>query len=102
MVEVSKDHFKQGRLELEMAMIEAGAEDIADEEEGIGIKTKVENLQKVLNTLKQSKIEPLRSGIEWVAKDQVTVDDEITKKLGELFGAFEENDDIEDYFTNAG
>ncbi len=48
---------------------EARAEDIVDEAEGILIKTKVENLQKVLNALKTAKIEPLRFGIEWVAKD---------------------------------
>ncbi len=100
-VEVSKDYFKDGRLELEMNMIEAGAEDIADEAEGIIIKTKIENLQKVLLALKNLKIEPLRSGIEWVAKDSVVVNDDVGEKLAGLFEALDEHDDVEDYFTNA-
>jgi transcriptional/translational regulatory protein YebC/TACO1 len=98
---VGKNYLENGRLELELALIEAGAEDIEDDDEGILIKTKVENLQKVLNKLKELNIEPLRSGIEWIAKDTVAIDEEVGGKLEGLFGELEEHDDIEDYFTNA-
>lgn len=98
---IGKNYLEKGRLELELALIEAGAEDIQDDDEGILVKAKVENLQKVLNTLKELNIEPLRSGIEWIAKDTVVIDEEAGGKLEGLFGELEVHDDVEDYFTNA-
>jgi YebC/PmpR family DNA-binding regulatory protein len=98
---VGKNYLENGRLELELALIEAGAEDIQDDDEGILVKTKVENLQKVLNKLKELSIDPLRSGIEWIAKDAVAIDEETGGKLEGLFSELEQHDDVEDYFTNA-
>lgn len=92
----------QTRDELDLALIEAGAEDIKDNEDnGIDIYTKVENLQKVLLALKALGIEPKESGLQWVAKEPVSVSDEVGEKLGKLFEEFDANDDVEDYFTNA-
>jgi YebC/PmpR family DNA-binding regulatory protein len=90
------------RDDFEMAMIEAGAEDIQNGEEGaIDIKSKVENLKKVLDKLKELGIEPKDSGLIWEAKDKVVADKALQGKLENLFGEFEENDDIEDWYTNA-
>ncbi len=86
--------------DLQMQLIEAGAEDIIVDEE-IEIKTKVENLQKVLLKLKEFGMEPDESGIGWVAKDKVVVDDSAQNKLESIFSAFEDNDDVDDYWTNA-
>lgn len=86
----------------EMDMIDAGAEDIFYEDDNVEIKTKVENFAKVLNKLKTMGIEPADSGLRYVAKEEVQVSDEIQEKLSQLFEMFEENDDMEDYYTNAG
>jgi len=87
--------------DFEMQMIEAGAEDILNVEEHVEIKTKFENFQKVIGKLKELKIEPVDSGMQWISKEKTTVDDMVRGKLENLFGSFEENDDVEDYFTNA-
>lgn len=90
------------RDEFELALIDAGADDIKDvEDDQVEVKTKVENFQKVLNKIKEMGIEPEESGLIWEAKDKVPVSDEVRAKLENLFGTFEENDDIEDYYTNA-
>lgn len=89
------------RDDFELKMIEAGAEDIVDVEEILEIRTKMENFQKVLSVLKKMGVEPVESGLQWVAKDGVQVDEAIGQKLEKLFAALEENDDVEDYFTNA-
>jgi len=90
------------RDEFEMTMIEAGAEDIQDGEDGtIDIKSKVENLKKVLDKLKELNVEPKDSGLIWEAKDKITASPELQTKLENLFGEFEDNDDIEDWYTNA-
>ena len=92
----------QNRDELELALIEAGVEEIKDGGENeIEIYTKVENFQRVLNKIKEIGIEPTESGLQWVAKDKVSVSDELGESLGKLFEEFDTNDDVEDYFTNA-
>lgn len=85
----------------EMQMIDVGAEDISEDEEEIEIRTKVENLQTIIHKLKEMGIEPESSGLEWIAKEKLPVSSEVTEKLQNLFGALEEHDDVEDYFTNA-
>ena len=97
---VEKDKIETKRDDFDLKMIEAGAEDIS-EAGNLEIKTKIENLQKVLVAVKEMGIEPTESGLQWVAKDKVSVSDEIGESLGKLFGEFDENDDVEDYFTNA-
>lgn len=89
------------RDEFELAMMDVGAEDIQDEDGLIEIKTKVENLKKVLDKLKEMGIEPKDSGLIWEAKDKITASPELQNKLEKLFEEFEENDDIEDWYTNA-
>jgi transcriptional/translational regulatory protein YebC/TACO1 len=88
--------------ELELNLIDAGVEDITeDPDEGILIKTKLENFQKVLHKLKALGIEPLESGIRWIAKEKVSAGGELEGKLAQLFSDLEAHDDVEDYFTNA-
>ena len=90
------------RDSFEMEMIEAGAEDISVEGEQVEIKTKVENFGKVVNKLKELGIEADDSGLRFVPKEEIVVDESVNEELGKLFELFEENDDVDDYYTNAG
>mgnify|MGYP000399650910 CR=1 FL=1 len=102
-IELGKEQMansKFSRDEFDLQMIDAGAEDITEDEE-IEIKTKMENFQKVLAALKEIHIEPNESGLQWVAKDTVPVSAEVSENLQGLFAELDENDDVEDYFTNA-
>jgi len=90
------------RDSFEMDLIEAGAEDISIDGEQVEIKTKVENFSKVLNKLKSLNIEPDDSGLRYIAKEEVGISDEVREQISKLFDLLEENDDVEDYFTNAG
>ena len=101
MLRVVKSQIKSAFEDFEMQMIEAGAEDIFPDTEKIEIRTKVENLQKVVQRLKALGTEPESTWLEWMAKDKVPVDAEVTEKLQNLFVDLEEHDDVEDYFTNA-
>lgn len=98
---VGKEKIISSRDDFDLQMIEAGAEDIADDDGNIEIKTKVENLQKVSIKIKELGIEPESSSLEWVAKEKVAVTPEVQEKLINLFGELDEHDDVEDYFTNA-
>jgi YebC/PmpR family DNA-binding regulatory protein len=100
-ITVLSSEFTVRREENELALIEAGAEDITDSDGQVEIRTKIENFQKVLVAVKEMGLKPLESGLQWEAKDKVSVSDEIGESLGKLFEEFDENDDVEDYFTNA-
>ena len=103
-IEISDEKFKATNLDkddFELQMIDAGADDIVYEEGSVIIKTKMENYTKVLQKIKELNIEPNESGLQWIAKDKVVVDDEVRAKLEDLFEELEENDDVQDYFTNA-
>ncbi len=103
-VRISNSKFLISNLDkdgFELRLIEAGAEDISNKEGGMEIKTKAENLKKVVDALKELNLAPESSGIEWIAKDKVPVTPEAREKLIRLFEALDEHDDVEDYFTNA-
>ena len=87
--------------EFQLNIIEAGAEDISVEEDEVYIKTKMEHLQNVVKKLKELGVENLESGLAWIAKDKVPTTPELQEKLSTLFSALEENEDIDEYFTNA-
>ncbi len=90
------------RDSFELDIIEAGAEDISVEGDQVEIKTKVENFGKVMNKLKELGIETDDSGLRYVAKEEMAIDDEVREQIAKLFELLEENDDVDDYYTNAG
>jgi transcriptional/translational regulatory protein YebC/TACO1 len=96
------DKLAPNREEAELSLIELGAEDIQNaDDETVDIKTKIENFQKILTGIREKGIEIKNSGIQWIPKDPLAVNEAVAGKLEKLFGDLEENDDVEDYYTNA-
>lgn len=89
------------RDELDMKMIEAGADDIWEEDNLVYYKIKLNDFSKAMEAIKNMSLEPERSGVEWVAKDKVKVANEAEERLKKLFAKLEENEDVEDFYTNA-
>lgn len=87
--------------EAEMAAIDAGAIDIKDEEDLFTAYTAPECLEKVKVALEKAGLKIEYAGLEWVAKEKVTVSDDVRAKLESLFEELEENEDVNEYFTNA-
>jgi len=85
----------------ELELMDAGVEDIKEQEEGVELITSVENLKKVLDYLKQKNLTPEDSGMEWVAKDTIELDNETGEKLDVLVEMLEECDDVNEVYTNA-
>jgi len=89
------------RDEFDLELMDAGVQDFVEDEEFIEIQTKMEDLKKVLDVVVEKELEIENSGLEWVAKDLVPLPEDKVSKLEDLFEAFEENDDVENYYTNA-
>jgi YebC/PmpR family DNA-binding regulatory protein len=84
--------------EQELTIIDAGASDIEKSTDGIRIITAMENLQKVQDKIKNL-VEIDNAELEYIAKNKVKVNDE--EKLEKLFEILEENDDVNNYYSNA-
>lgn len=88
--------------EFQLKAIDVGAEEIIPEQKGLIIYTKPEDLHKIKELLKNEGVNFDSSDIEWVAKDRVRIEDEATKnKLEKIFIELEDNDEVNNYYTNA-
>jgi YebC/PmpR family DNA-binding regulatory protein len=86
--------------ELELQIIDLGAQEIIREEDSWLIYTKLEDLQKVNKTLENIGLIPDYAEIEYVAKEKIAVSKEIEEKNEKLFEALDEMEDIDNYYTN--
>jgi YebC/PmpR family DNA-binding regulatory protein len=84
--------------EQELSIIDAGALDIEKSVDGIRIITAMEDLQKVQKAIK-SIIEIDNAELEYLPKTKVRVEN--SESLEKLFEALEENDDVNNYYSNA-
>jgi len=85
--------------DLELQLIDAGAEDIEMNDEVL-VYTKPEELQKVKQDIEKMNLEIESADIEFVAKEKKEIDDEQGEKVQKLFNALDENDDVSNYYTN--
>lgn len=87
--------------ELELKMIDSGAEDIKWRDDILEIYIKSESLEKLKETIKGLNIEIEESGLEWVPKNEIEIKNPQAKKQIEtLFEKLDENDDVKDVFSN--
>lgn len=85
--------------ELQLNAIEAGAEDIIEEDEGIIIYTKPTELYKIKDGISGNDLKISNTEIEMIAKDLINVPNK--NKLDSLINALEDNDDVTNIYTNA-
>ncbi len=90
------------RDEVELALIDAGAEDIRHEEEGTMIICAINDLSKMSEAVSGLNLSILSAEIEWLPKNIVALDDQAGETVGQLVELLEENDDVSNVFTNAG
>jgi YebC/PmpR family DNA-binding regulatory protein len=86
----------------ELKIIDAGADDIIEEEEGFTIFTKVEKLAHLKKLIEKENIILESAEIELVPQNKIIIKNESTKnKINKLLEELEKNDDVNNYFTNA-
>ena len=83
------------------AAIEAGAEDVESDEDGHTIYTAFESFGGVLDTLSASLGDPKSTGIIWRAKTDTPVEGETVGSLMKLIDMLDEDDDVQNVWTNA-
>ena len=86
--------------DLEMKIIDSGAEDYIKDEDGFTIYTRPEELKAVKEKLENSGVKINSAGLEMVAKDPKDIDNETLAKVAKILGSLDELDEVSDYYTN--
>ena len=86
--------------ELEMLAIEAGADDVKWRENILEVYTKPEELEAIKKTIEAKGIKIESAGLQWVPKEEVAVTDKEKERSQKLFEALDENDAIQDVYSN--
>jgi len=90
----------KNKEELEMMVIEAGAEDIYWHEELLDVYTKIEDLEKIKKNLEERGIKIDSVSLDWVAKEEVSTDEKTKGTCQKLFDALDENEAVQEIYSN--
>jgi YebC/PmpR family DNA-binding regulatory protein len=102
-IRVAADSLKEAGVdfdELELGLIDAGAQDIQKETEGVTVITEMNDMQKVNKHLEDMKIKSESAELEYVCKDEMVLNAEDKEKVEKFIEALEETEDVSDYYTN--
>ena len=87
--------------EIMMAALDAGAEDVADEEDGTTIYTVAGDLAKVRSGLIDAGFEIDSAELQYVPNNTVPIDEETSTKVEKILDAIDDLDDVVAVHTNA-
>ncbi len=80
--------------------IEAGADDVAEEDGTIEITGPVETFKSIADLLHQAKVSPEEAGLRMVPKQEVELDVSDTLQVMRMIEGLEEMDDIQNVYSN--
>ena len=86
--------------ELELTIIDAGAEDFSEDEEELVIYTNPKELQIVKEKLEATGLKIASADLEMVAKEKVSLEGDALDKVIKVFDLLDELSDLSDYYTN--
>lgn len=94
---------KQNKSEDEIMEIalEAGADDFTVEDQYYEVQTSLESFEPVRRALLNKKLEIENASLQWVAKNSISVSGEDAEKVIKLIEALEDNDDVQNVYSNA-
>ena len=97
-IHVVKSYSEEDILDI---ALEAGADDLVDEEDYFEIITSSSNLENVLKSLKENNIENTNAELTLRAETSVSVDQEMSEKVLKIMDFMDELDDVQEVHTNA-
>lgn len=86
--------------ELQLKLIDLGAEDIKTQDDELVIYTTPEDLEKIKKDLEKEDIGVDYAEIEWFAKDSIAIGEQAQKKVNGMFNELDDEPDVSDYYTN--
>jgi YebC/PmpR family DNA-binding regulatory protein len=96
-ISVERDEREEEILEVAM---EFGAEDIKEFDEVLVIETAPEDFNTILEEISGLGVKILESNIDYIATNEVDVDDETAEKIEKLIDTLEDDDDVQNVIHN--
>lgn len=93
----------QGKTEDDIMeiILDVGADDITTEEDYFEITTSLETFEPVRKALINIGLEIENASLQWVAQNMIEVKGEESERIMKLIDMLEDNDDVQNVFTNA-
>lgn len=93
----------QGKTEDDIfeIIMETGADDLTLEDDYFEVTTSIENFEPTRKALVEAGLAIENASLQWIAKNTVEISGEAAEKLEKLIDALEDNDDVQNVFTNA-
>ncbi len=88
------------REDFDFTLIDAGAEDIEESDMGLEVYCQIPQFQTVMEKIQSCGVTVTESGLEWVAKEIVSLDDSSQQELDHLIELLEECDDVKAVYSN--
>lgn len=88
------------RDELEMALIEAGAEDIDNQGDTIEATCDPSVVSDLSDAARRKGVTPIRAEVTMIPKNTIHVDESSAEKVLRLIDALDENEDVQEVFAN--
>ncbi|AOZ93968.1 YebC/PmpR family DNA-binding transcriptional regulator [Paenibacillus crassostreae] len=85
---------------LMLQAIEAGAEDVITSDETFEVLTHPHEFETIKGILEADGLEFTSSEVRWIPQNTIDVEGENAEKLLRMMDAFEDNDDVQDVYTN--
>jgi YebC/PmpR family DNA-binding regulatory protein len=94
---------RQGKSEDDIMeiILDAGAEDLTSEEDFFEIQTSLESFESVRKALGDKGLSVENASLQWIAKNTIPVTGEDAEKVMKLTEAMEDNDDVQNVYSNA-
>lgn len=102
-IRINIEIVKKNRLdseENELELIDAGAEDLIKNDDGLEIITDIKNLQAISKILADKNIKTESAELEYIAKDNQDLSQEEKEKIEKLVEVLEESEDVSDWYSN--
>ena len=96
--EINEKKLSDENFELEL--IDAGAEDIQKEEQGMTVYTAPTDFQKTKQFLESKNIKTESAAIEYMAKETTDLNNEEKIQVEKFIEELDNNEDVSDYYTN--
>ena len=91
----------ENKEEAELTAIEAGADDVVDNQDFLEVYTKPEDIDKVKKVLEEKNLKIESASIAWVAKESLAISEADKKACERLFEALDGSEDVQEIYSNS-
>ncbi len=99
-ITINNEQRTMNKEDLGLMAIESGAGDIYWHDDILDVYTKPEELEQVKKNLEEKGIKIGETSLDWVPKEMIEINEDDKKACQKLFEALDENDAVQDIYSN--